>query len=256
MSVYGFAADPATVADHIAFLGGLMPSGALDLISSQLESLAGQDRDALSFCFLLAFLAAFWSANNGVKTLLKALNIAYGEREKRSFIRVNLLAFGITLGAIAIAMIVAVGIVPAALALLRLDGLSATIISVLRWPSLLLLVAGGISIVYRFGPSRESAKWRWITWGGALATMVWMAASAGFSYCLQNFADYNATYGSLGAAAAHGQARGRHGGYAGECRRLKRTLPGADGSWAWRADVRSLYAFSSGAAIKSANAAR
>lgn len=201
VSIYGFVADPATVADHIAFLGGLMPTGGLELISSQLESLAGQDRDALSLGFLLAFLAAFWSANSGVKTLFEALNIAYEEREKRSFIRLNLLSFGITLGAIAIAiaMIVAVGIVPAALAVLQLDSFSDTIISVLRWPTLLVLIAAGISVIYRFGPSRERAQWRWITGGGALATVVWIAASAGFSYYLQNFADYNATYGSLGA---------------------------------------------------------
>ena len=201
VSVYGFVADPATVADHISFLGGLMPSGGLDLISTQLESLANQDRDALSLGFVVAFLAAFWSANSGVKTLFQALNVAYEEQEKRSFIHLNLLALAFTIAAIsvAIAMIVAVGIVPAALAVLQLGSYSEIIIGLARWPTLIILVAAGISIIYRFGPSRARAKWRWISWGGALATVVWIAASAGFSYYLQNFADYNATYGSLGA---------------------------------------------------------
>jgi membrane protein len=201
VSIYGFVADPVTVADHVAFLGGLMPRGGLDLIRSQLENLASQDREALSIGFLVAILAAFWSANNGVKTLFQALNIAYEEHEKRSFIHLNLVALAFTLGSIGIAiiMIVAVGVVPAALGLLQVEAFSETIIGLLRWPVLLVLVATGISILYRFGPSRERAKWRWITWGGGLATLVWIVASAGFSFYLQNFADYNATYGSLGA---------------------------------------------------------
>ncbi len=201
VSIYGFVADPVTVADHVAFLGGLMPGGGLDLIRGQLENLAGQDRDALSIGFLIAVLAAFWSANNGVKTLFQALNIAYEEREKRSFIRLNLIAFTFTLGSIAIGiiMITAIGVVPAAMALLQVEAFSGTLVGLLRWPVLLVLVAAGITILYRFGPSRERAKWRWITWGGGLATLVWIAASAGFSFYLQNFADYNATYGSLGA---------------------------------------------------------
>lgn len=201
MSLYGFVADPATVADHVAYLGGLLPSGGIAIIQGQLESLAAQDRDSLSIGFLIAFAVAFWSANNGVKTLFEALNIAYEEREKRSFLWLNLVAFAFTLGAmiIAMAMIVTVGAVPAILALLRLGAFSETIIALLRWPVILALVAVGISVIYRYGPSRERAKWRWITWGGALATVVWVAASAGFSFYLQNFADYNATYGSLGA---------------------------------------------------------
>lgn len=202
VAIYGFVADPVSAADHVAFLAGLMPAAGLDLIRGQLENLASQERDGASIGFILAILAAFWSANNGVKTLFEALNIAYEEREKRSFLRLNLIAIAFTLGAIgiAIAMILAVGVVPAALALLNVEDLSGTLIALLRWPVLLMLVAAGISLLYRFGPSRERAKWRWITWGGGLSTLVWIAGSAGFSYYLQNFADYNATYGSLGAA--------------------------------------------------------
>ena len=178
-----------------------MPSGGIDLIRGQLEALAGQDRGSLSIGLVVALLTAFWSANNGVKTLFEAMNIAYEEREKRSFILLNLIALGFTLGAFAVAMsmIVAVGVVPAMLALLQVGDHSGTLISLMRWPVLLVMVATGISIIYRFGPSRERAKWRWITWGGALATAIWIAASVGFSFYLQNFADYNATYGSLGA---------------------------------------------------------
>lgn len=201
VSLYGFVADPATVADQVAFLGGLLPAGGIEIIRDQLESLAGQDRNALSIGFVIALLTAFWSANNGIKTLFEALNVAYEEREKRSFLRLNLSAFAFTLGAMAIgiAMVTAVGVVPAALALMRLGSSSETIIAFLRWPALLIVAGIGISLIYRYGPSRELARWRWVTWGSGLAALVWLAASAGFSFYLQNFADYNATYGSIGA---------------------------------------------------------
>lgn len=201
VSLYGFVADPRTIADHIAYLGGMLPSGGLDLIRTQLDALATQDQRALSVGFLIGLAVALWSANSGVKALFDAMNVAYGEREKRSIIVLNLWSGLFTLGAImvGIVLLVAVGVVPAALSLLRIDRWTEIIVSTARWPITLAFVWTGITLIYRFGPSRERAKWRWLTWGATLATLVWLAVSAGFSYYLQNFADYNATYGSLGA---------------------------------------------------------
>jgi membrane protein len=201
VSLYGFVADPATVADHVAFLGGILPAGGYDLIAEQLEALAGQETAALSFGFLLGLAIALWSANAGIKSMFEAMNIAYREKEKRSFVRLNLVSLAFTFGAIIIAilLIVTVGVVPAMLAIVGLDGWSETLVRWLRWPVMLLFVAFAISLVYRYGPSRERAKWRWLTWGAVVATVVWVAASVGFSWYLENFADYNATYGTLGA---------------------------------------------------------
>ncbi|RWO91400.1 MAG: ribonuclease, partial [Mesorhizobium sp.] len=90
------------IAEHISFLGGVLPSGGLDVIRSQLRSLAAQDTGALSFGFMFGLAVALWSASNGIKTLFEAMNIAYEESEKRGFIHLNLLALGFTLGAILI----------------------------------------------------------------------------------------------------------------------------------------------------------
>jgi membrane protein len=201
VSIYGFVADPVTIADHIAFLGGVLPSGGIDLIRAQLESLAAQDEAALSFGFLSGLLLALWSANNGIKTLFEALNVAYEETEKRSFLRLNALSLLFTLGAIIVGIlfIVGVGIVPAVLAFVGLSGAEETLIALLRWPVLVVVSAAAISLLYRYGPSREPAKWRWVTWGGVFAALAWLVASILFSWYLANFADYNATYGSLGA---------------------------------------------------------
>ena len=54
-------------------------------------------------------------------------------------------------------------------------------------------------LVYRFGPSRVSPRWRWVSVGSVFATLVWLLASVGFSYYVSNFANYDRMYGSLGA---------------------------------------------------------
>jgi membrane protein len=201
VSLYGFVADPATVADHVSYLGGLLPSAGVEIIRRQLEALASQDEQALGIGFLIGLGIALWSANNGVKALFDAMNIAHEEVEKRGFVKLNLMSIAFTIGAllIGIGLILTVGAVPAMLAYLRLDAWAETLIAVGRWPVLLVAILTGISLIYRFGPSRRAPKWRWLSWGAALATVVWVGASWAFSFYLQNFADYNATYGSLGA---------------------------------------------------------
>ena len=201
VSLYGLVANPATIADHIATLGSVMPSAGYEMISGQLDALAKTNSNALSFGFIFGLLAALWSANNGIKTIFEALNIAYEEREKRGFVRLNLLSLVFTLGAMLVAalLIVSVGAVPALLSSMRLGGTTAVLVRYLRWPIILVGAAIAIGVLYRFGPSRSRPMWRWLVPGAALASLVWLAASIGFSWYLQNFANYNATYGSLGA---------------------------------------------------------
>ncbi len=201
VSLYGFVADPASIADHISYLAGFLPSGGVSIISDQLHALVSQDKGALSFSFIIGFLAAFWSANNGIKALFEAMNIAYEETEKRGFIRLNVLSIAFTFAAmlVGILLIVSVGVIPAILAFLHLGEAENYLLLLLRWPIMLVAIAAAISLVYRYGPSRESARWRWIGWGGAIATIAWLLASFGFSFYLQHFANYNAMYGSLGA---------------------------------------------------------
>lgn len=201
VSLYGFVADPTTIAEHIAFLGGFLPSAGIDLIETQLDALARQDTDALSVGFVLGLVIALWSANNGIKALFDAMNIVYREHERRGLLVYNFQALCFTMGGIAIgcAFLATVGVVPAILAALSLEAFTEDLLRYLRWPVLLMAVMLAISVIYRFGPSREHARWRWITWGSSLATVVWLASSAGFSWYLENFANYNATYGSLGA---------------------------------------------------------
>lgn len=201
VSLYGIIADPSTMAKQIEFISDILPPGAFDIILNQLNVLVQQKASSLSISFVGGLAIALWSANSGMKAIFDAMNVAYGEAEKRGIVRLNLVSLTFTLGALIFAaiLIAAIGGVPAVLAYIWLDRWQETLIRLLRWPVLLILVAGGISLIYHYGPSREPAKFRWLSWGAVFSTLLWLAASILFSYYLETFADYQATYGALGA---------------------------------------------------------
>jgi membrane protein len=202
VSVYGLFADPQTIAEHLNEASAFLPGGAVEIIGEQINRVVAQGEATLGATFLIGIAVSLWSANAGIKSLIDALNVVYDETEKRSFIKLNALSLAFTIGIIGF-MLVALGamvVLPVILDYVGLGGVGETIIKLLRWPILLLGVGLGIACIYRYGPNRDKAKWRWITWGSALASIMWLAASILFSWYAANFGSYNETYGSLGAA--------------------------------------------------------
>jgi membrane protein len=160
----------------------------------------GDARLSLAFAFSLGL--ALWSANAGMKAVIDALNVAYNEKEKRGFIKLNLISLALTGGAI-LSLLVALGsivVLPLVLSSFGLGGWTETLLRFLRWPVLICLVVFGLAVLYRFGPSRESPRWEWLSVGSVTAAIAWLVGSALLSWYLANFANYDATYGSLGAA--------------------------------------------------------
>jgi membrane protein len=96
----------------------------------------------------------------------------------------------------------AIVLVPLILTAVGFSGSTEMLLSFLRWPLLSLLVLFGLSALYRYGPSRQNAQWKWVTPGSVLATFLWLAESGAFSWYVAHFGRYNLTYGSLGAAVA------------------------------------------------------
>lgn len=201
VSLYGLFADPATISAHVAGLEGVLTEEAVAMLQEQLATLVGHQDTALTWGFAISLALAFWSANSGMKGVIEALNIAYDEQEKRSYVKLTLVSFAFTLGAflLAVVMIVAVAVIPAVLAVFHLGAAGEIAVRLIRWPILLLLIAVALTLVYRYAPSRDTPEWRWVTWGSGVATVVWILTSFAFTLYLENFADYNATYGSLGA---------------------------------------------------------
>ena len=204
VSIYGIFANPADIERQLAGLAGTIPQEAIEIIRGQLQRLASQSQKALGFAFFGGLLVSLWSANAAVKALFDALNVVYGEGERRNFFKLNALSLLFTAGMILFLVLALIGIVvvPAVLNFLQLGGASALIISILRWPALLAVVVLGLAVVYRYGPSRENPRWRWITWGSVAAAILWLVVSMLFSWYASNFGNYNKTYGSLGAVAA------------------------------------------------------
>lgn len=202
VALYGLLFDPSQVEQQVAALNGLLPQSATDIIAGELERLTATSSASLSLGFVIGLLVSLWSANAGVKSLFAAMNIVYDEEEKRSFVRLTLESLAFTLAAIvgAILLLTAVVVVPAVLGRLGLGPVTEWAIFVLRWPVLLLALILGTGALFKYGASRRPPKWKWISWGTALTALLWVIVSAIFSFYLSNFADYNATYGSLGAA--------------------------------------------------------
>jgi membrane protein len=202
VSCYGLFANPSTIGDNLQTLSLMLPEGSFQIVQDQIGRVLMKGNTALGATFLFGLGLAVWSANAGVKAVIDALNVVYEEREKRSFVRLNLLSLAFTCAGIA-ALLLMVSAVVAAPLLLDHVGLapeSRIIISIARWPLLLLILLAALAVLYRFGPSRRPARWQWLGVGTLAAALLWIAGSSLLSWYLSNFANYSATYGSLGAA--------------------------------------------------------
>lgn len=201
ISIYGLFANPSDVTNQLATITNIAPSGAIEVLRDEMTRLAAKGGTSLSVGFLVGLIVSLWTTNSGVSALFDALNIVYEEKEKRGFIKyyAKTLAFTIAAMVFALLLIAVVVALPVALNLVPLPGGTELFARIVRWPILFVLVALALAALYRFGPSRAGARWRWITWGGAFATVVWIGASFLFSWYVANFGSYNKTYGSLGA---------------------------------------------------------
>jgi membrane protein len=202
VSCYGLFADPSTIGGNLQTLSLMLPEGSFQIVQDQIARVLDQGSTTLGATFLFGLGLAVWSANAGVKAVIDALNVVNGEAEKRSFIRLNLLSLAFTSGGIA-ALLLMVGAVvafPLALDHLGLAPASRSIISLARWPLLFAILLAALGVLYRFGPSRRAARWQWLSVGTLAASLLWIAGSSLLSWYLSNFGNYNATYGSLGAA--------------------------------------------------------
>jgi membrane protein len=202
VSLYGLIADASTIDAHLSLASGVLPEGAVDLLHEQITKLTSKGGAKLSLGFVVGLCIALWSANAGMKATIDALNVVYDEKEKRSFVKLNLASLLFTLVAIFSLMVAlgAVVIAPIVFSVVGLSSLFGLAIAVLRWPLLLVLAAIALAAIYRYGPSRREARWQWLSVGSVAAALGWLLSSVLFSWYIASFGAYNATYGSLGAA--------------------------------------------------------
>jgi membrane protein len=203
--VYGFVADPLTVIDHMSALTAVLPTDVAFIIGDQLMNAVKASQKTKGLGILLAFLVATYGGTNGAASVITALNIAYEEKERRSLFRFYLVAVTMTLSALVVALCALAA--TAALAYLQhlLPKASPPVVTagkVAGYLALTALAAGIASTLYRFGPSREDARWRWITPGSLFAAVALLLLTWAFGIYVSRFTNYHASYGSLGAVVA------------------------------------------------------
>lgn len=200
-AIYGLVSDPRTIAGQMEGLTSALPQQARDILVDQMRDLSGRAGGALGFGLVASLGLALWSAASGVKSLMTALNIVYGEEEKRGFVTFTLTALVLTVCLILLLIVTLtlVVVIPAVIGFLGLGETVETLVSLLRWPLLAAALTFALAVLYRYGPCRARPEWKWVTWGSGAATLLWVVGSIAFSVYIGNFADYNATYGSMGA---------------------------------------------------------
>jgi membrane protein len=199
ITLYGLVADPATVARQADKLTSAMPSDAASLVTRQMKALADSPHQSLGLGLVIALVLALWSAAGGVGNIVTAINIAYDEEETRGFVRRKLLSLGLTLGAIVfvVVAIAFVGVAPALLDSLVGGGPARWGFEAIRWVALLAGISLMLAVLYRYAPDRDEPKFRWVSVGAAVASVIWLVASLGFSLYVSHFSSYSKTYGAL-----------------------------------------------------------
>ena len=199
--IYGMAFDSATVEPQLEVLRELVPPETFELIADRLHALVAQPRPAMNWGAIVSGGVAIWSASAGTRAMLGALNMAHDVLETRHFLHYHSLAIGITMAAtvaatLAIASLVAL---PGVAALLGLPAPQAWTLRGMSMSTLLAFVFLGLIVVYRLGPSGRHPGLLWTLPGAVVATLIWAAASFGFTLYVSNFATYDLMYGPLGA---------------------------------------------------------
>jgi membrane protein len=204
VSIYGIFSSPDDVIKDMNAFVGILPPGTWDILATQLKDVASHAGGTLTATAGVALLVSLWSARSGMASLMTATNIAYSEREKRSFIHQILVSLAFTGAAILgfLTMLLLGLALPIVLETVGFSASATVVVGALRWLLLWLVAVAGLALIYRYAPARTRAKWRWVTWGSVVAATLWLVGSLLFAVYVRMFAAYGKTYGALGGAIA------------------------------------------------------
>jgi len=199
LAVYGTISDPADVGSHLDEVSGALPADMRDLLDEQLRTAASASPSELGIGLVVGLVAAVLGASKGARSMVQALNVAYDEEESRGFLKLRLLALGITAAGLVVivASLLALTVVPAIGE--RLGDGYGVVASILRWPLLAAVMATALAAIYRYAPDRNNPRWRWVTPGALAALVIWLLGSVGFTIYADRFGSFGETYGALGA---------------------------------------------------------
>lgn len=199
LAIGGLVTEPSQIVAQMEEWSQILPDAATEIIMGQATEVAGSQGGGLGLAALIGIGLALYSASKGVGSLIQGLNVAYGETEKRGFVQKFLVTLGLT---VLLIIGLLIGLLSTIAIPIILDMLSFGPVAERAGSIVVALVLFGmtvvaLSVVYRFGPSRRSARFQWVSPGALLACVVWMIASIGFAAYVSNFASYNESFGAL-----------------------------------------------------------
>jgi len=199
MAIAGLFIEPEQVTVQIESLSNLLPQDVIDIITQQASAVAATGGGGLGLTALLGVTIALYSASKGMASLMDGINVAYDEEERRGFLKLKAVTLALTLFLV-FGMLVSLAVLlglPAALTLVDLGGAAERVVLIGSFAVVALLTICGLSVLYRYGPSRDAPEWSWASVGALVGCALWALGSAGFSYYVRAFGSYNETFGSL-----------------------------------------------------------
>jgi membrane protein len=200
--IYGLAASPQEGASHIEFLTQALPPNVANVVAAELRTVVRTATTSKGFGLVITLAIALYGALRGGGGIIAGLNAIFEVDENRPFLRQVAVAAAITVGLIFIFVLASFGIsvIGFLSAILpNIAGLVDQLLQIAFW----VIAAGAVSLVmsliYRYAPNRGRTRWRWLTAGSVLATVVWLAATWLFSVYVRSFGNFAAVYGALGA---------------------------------------------------------
>ncbi|WP_299785101.1 YihY/virulence factor BrkB family protein [uncultured Marivita sp.] len=199
IAISGLLVEPSQIVEQLESLSGLMPEEVIAIVTKQASAVAGSREGGLGLAAIAGVLIALYSASKGMASLMEGINVAYDEEEGRGFIHLKLVTFALTLFlmiGLLIALMATLGL-PAVLAVLDFGTVFEFLMTAGLWIGLFCLTVFGLSVLYRYAPSRDEPEWEWASPGAVVSCMIWVVASAGFAFYVGNFGSYNESFGTL-----------------------------------------------------------
>lgn len=199
IAISGLLVEPSAVVDQLQRLSGVVPEEVITIVTKQATAVAGSREGGLGLAAVIGILVAIYSASKGMASLMEGINVAYDETEERGFFMLKLVTLGLTMflmAGLVVAMLAMLGL-PAILAFLNLGSMLSMLITLAMWVGLVALTILGLSVLYRYAPSRDEPEWKWASVGAVAGCLLWIVASAGFAFYVSNFGSYNESFGTL-----------------------------------------------------------
>lgn len=199
VAIYGLIASPEAIQAQMSAFGGMLPSGTIEILQSQLHELVSQRNEALSIGVIVGIVLALWSARKGMVALITAMNVAYNEHDRRSFLVRLLLSLCFTIGGVlGFLMVILLGVaVPVVLKFLPLGMAAEWVLLGVRWALLWLIAIFALAALYRFAPHRTRPRWEWVNAGSVIAATLWLIGSVLFAVYVRNFNSFGEAYGAI-----------------------------------------------------------